>query len=447
MSNALAIAAVTRLMKDLLNDAVVNGDISADVGTDVLVTALPPDRVLNGNGEPQRTQLNVFLHRITPNAALANTDLPTRDGGGKLLARPRLALDLHYLLTAYSAEELHAEILLGYAVELFHESPILARGQVRHALSTGVNGTILPPAFRSAAASRLADQFELIKITPQTLSMDDMSKLWTALQTHYRTTVAYQVSVVLIEREQPTQAALPVLTRGPGDPATGRDAGVVSRPSLSPGVPTLLAVAPAAGQPAARLGEVVTLGGTGLDAGEALVRFAESGTDRVLLLAPVSPPTPEAIRVQLPSGPPLAPADPLAGTGADPGAWRIGTYGVGVALHPGGGRPDRETNTLPLVLAPRIAPAAAAVAGGTEIAVTCSPLIRAEQTVVMVISQDEVPVPDLTADTETVSVVRSDLVSGARVPVRLRVAGIDSLLVDRTTAPPSFDPSQIVVVP
>ena len=46
MSNALAIASVTRLLKDLLNDTLVNGDISGDIGTDVIVTSLPPDRVL-----------------------------------------------------------------------------------------------------------------------------------------------------------------------------------------------------------------------------------------------------------------------------------------------------------------------------------------------------------------------------------------------------------------
>ena len=56
-----------------------------------------------------------------------------------------------------------------------------------------------------------------------------MSRLWTAIQAHYRPTAAYVVSVVLIEARQPTRQALPVLagrsTRG------GRDRGVKVAPA------------------------------------------------------------------------------------------------------------------------------------------------------------------------------------------------------------------------
>ena len=52
-------------------------------------------------------------------------------------------------------------------------------------------------------ASDLADQVELIKITPAAMSIDDMSKLWTAIQSNYRPSSAYQVSVVLIEGTRP----------------------------------------------------------------------------------------------------------------------------------------------------------------------------------------------------------------------------------------------------
>ena len=242
MSNALAIASVTRLLKDLLNDTLINGDVSGDTGTDVVVSALPPDRVLDRLGENQPGQLNLYLHRITPNPALANSDLPTRDARYGIVTRPRLALDLHYLLTAYSEQELHAEILLGYAMEMFHETPVLARNMIRAALEGNVSGGILPPAFQNTDPARLADQLELIRITPQPLSMDDMSKLWTSFQTHYRTTVAYMVSVVLIERDQPVRKPLPVLSRGPVDAVSGRERGVVVTPDLLPATPALTGI-------------------------------------------------------------------------------------------------------------------------------------------------------------------------------------------------------------
>lgn len=446
MSNALAIASVTRLLKDLLNDAIVNGDIAAQMGTSVQVTAQPPDRVLGNEENGEDTRLNVYLHRVTKNAALSNGDLPTRDGSGRLVNKPRLALDLHYLLTAYSSQELHAEILLGYAMELFHENPILARGVVRQALQSGVNGSILPPAFQTVAASRLADQIELIKITLQTLSLDDMSKLWTALQTNYRTTVSYLVSVVLIERDQPRRSPLPVLSRGAVDAVTGREAGVLSRPSLIPSVPTLCAVEPAGGQPSARLGEVLSLSGFSLDSGEVRARFRDPETGVEFDLAPSAPPTPERVNVLLPGGPPLPDVHPLAGSGSDPGVWRIGSYQVRL-VYSGGGGPVRQTNSLSFTLAPRATPSVAAVPDGVEITVGCQPRIRASQPVAIVIGQDESNLPALTSDSDSVSLIRDDLTSGLQLAVRLRVAGIDSLLIDRTAQPPAYDSSQIVLIP
>jgi Pvc16 N-terminal domain len=446
MSNALAIASVTRLLKDLLNDTLVNGDISGDIGTDVIVTALPPDRVLERMNEQTPSQLNLYLHRITPNAAISTSDLPTRDARGAIVHRPRLALDLHYLLTAYTNQELHGEILLGYAMEMFHETPVLARNMVRAALQGGVNGTILPPAFQTTDPARLADQIELIKINPQTLSMDDMSKLWTAFQTNYRTTVAYLVSVVLIERDQPARTPLPVLSRGPVDMTTGRDACVVVNSDLLPPTPTLTELQAPARRPAIRLGDTLTLTGHRLDAGEARIRFTEPETGGSIDLTPAAAPTPDRMMADLPSGPPLAANHPLAGTGSDPGAWRIGTYLVDVALTRAGA-PERITNRLPIALAPRATPSAAAVPAGTRVTVTCEPRIRARQPLSLIVGQAEAPIEPLVADADQVSAVFPGLQAGARLPIRLRVAGIDSLLIDPEPTPPRFDPTQFVLVP
>lgn len=441
MSNALAIASVTRLLKDLLNDALVNGDISGDIGSDVTVTAVPPDRALLLVGDNQPSLLNIFLHRISRNPALANSDLPTRDGRGGLVARPRLALDLHYLLSAYASQELHSEILLGYAMELFHETPILSRGAIRAALQGGLNGSILPPAFQGDDPARLADQIELVRITPQPLSLDDISKLWTAFQTNYRTTVAYTVTVVLIERALPARSPLPVLSRGPRDPVSGRDAGIMVQTGLTPAVPLLTQLA----NPAIRLGDVLRLAGHHLDAGDARVRFTLAETGQAITLAPIAAPSPKRIEVRLPVGPPLDPADPLAGTGADPGAWRIGPYMADVVLSAGGR--ERVTNRLPLMLVPRASPAVAAEPAGTRISVGSSPRIRAGQSVSVIAGQAEAIVDPSAADVDQVSALFVGLAPGAILPVRLRVGGVESLVIDPSMSPPGFDPSQMVTVP
>ena len=46
------------------------------------------------------------------------------------------------------------------------------------------------------------------------MSSDEMSKLWSAIQSHYRPSAAYHVSVVLIEGNGPRVSPLPVLSRG-----------------------------------------------------------------------------------------------------------------------------------------------------------------------------------------------------------------------------------------
>jgi hypothetical protein len=68
---------------------------------------------------------------------------------------------------------------------------------------------MLPP-LNALVASELADQIEQIRITPETMTIEDVSKLWMAIQSHYRPTAGYQASVVLIESKRSARSALPV---------------------------------------------------------------------------------------------------------------------------------------------------------------------------------------------------------------------------------------------
>ena len=204
MANALAIAAVSAVLKDLLTNAMVSAQLPNEVGVRV---GPPPASGNNGNGA-QSTQLNLFLYQVMANANWRNECLPTRNGRGDRLNRTPLALNLHYLLTAYGNSEFEAEIILGYAMQLFHERAILSRAAIRRALSgEGVDGSEI------LATAGLAEQMELIKISPQYLDTEDMSRLWSSLQANYRTSTAYQVSVVLIEPEEQAAIAPPVINR------------------------------------------------------------------------------------------------------------------------------------------------------------------------------------------------------------------------------------------
>jgi hypothetical protein len=210
MSNALAIASVSAVLKDLLNNAVIDHQLSGVVG-EVTVSILPPDRVLV-EGQAETSRINLFMYQVTPNAGWRNVGLPGRDADGDRIRNPPLGIDLHYLITTYGASELHAEILLGYALMLLHETPILSRDAIRRTLApvSPVTGQILPAPLNTLTASELADQVEQIRLVPEAMSLEEVSKLWGAIQSHYRPTAAYQASVVLIESRRPTRSALPV---------------------------------------------------------------------------------------------------------------------------------------------------------------------------------------------------------------------------------------------
>jgi len=214
MSSALAIASVTAVLKNLLDNGMIDDQVTVSVGS-VAVSALAPDLIpldQNAGG-----RLNLFLYRVTPNQGWRHVGLPARDAAGDRVANPPLALDLHYLLTAYAAHDLHAEILLGYGMRLLHETPVLSRPAIRRAL--GAPGLVtdpdssLPPALEALGASGLADQVEMVKITPEAASTEEVSRLWAAFQSRYRPSALYQASVVLIEAERPARAPLPVRAR------------------------------------------------------------------------------------------------------------------------------------------------------------------------------------------------------------------------------------------
>jgi hypothetical protein len=210
VSNALGIAAVTAVLRDILN----NRAIDASVGN-VTVTTKPPDKLKTDTHE--ETQLNLFLYQVTPNQGWRNAGQPSvAPDGANRLSNPPLALDLHYLLSAYSDEEFKAEVLLGYGMQALHETPVLTREMVRNHFTvdpTSLTGAGLPPPLDTLAAGELADQVELVKITPQPLSTEELSKLWTAFGAHYRPTTGYLATVVLIESRRPTRSALPVKDR------------------------------------------------------------------------------------------------------------------------------------------------------------------------------------------------------------------------------------------
>lgn len=427
MSNALALAAVTAVIKDLLDNALVDASLNAALGTNVNVTALAPDLIDTENATAP--QLNLYLYRVSPNSGWRNAALPSRSGDGTRLTDPPLALDLHYLLSAYGTQDFEAEILLGYAMQQLHERPVLTRDAIRTTLAapSPVDGSLLPAAFGALAASDLADQVELVKISPEPLGVEELSKLWSAFQANYRPSAAYLASVVLIESHRAKRAALPVLTIGVND----RGPTVVT--GLVPPFPTLESVVPPDQKPSAYLGETVRLLGHHLTPDPATPVTAELSHPRLTLPLTILVP---------PAG--ISEGEIVFAFNTPANATAPGVYALTIALTQDG--TPRRTNALPLVLAPRIdAIAANTVGATTTFTVQTTPQVRPEQPASLVVGTREAPAQPHALLTGTLTFEMEDVAAGSHA-VRLRVDGIESVLIDRTETPPVFLPSQQVTV-
>src|ERR1700693_6032747 len=254
MSSALAIAGVSAVLQSFLTNLYTG--MSGLFGGTVTVAAKAPDLVQEAlaPGSPEN-RVNLFLHQVTHNQGWRNDSLPSVGADGRTrIANPPLALDLHYLLTAYGSEDWQAEALLGFALLMLHENPVLTRNDIRTAVSKLPVNDPANPLSTPLISAGLADQIEMLKITPATLGREEMAWLWTALKADYRPTFPFQVSVVLIEPQHPARSSLPVLQRD-----------ITVQPNLLPALPVILSVFPLNRQAVANLGDTVTVQGTNLN--------------------------------------------------------------------------------------------------------------------------------------------------------------------------------------
>jgi hypothetical protein len=223
MSNYKAIAVVTAALRNRLSN-VCTGVLSA-----ATVTTLRPD--ISATNLPT-AGVNLFLYQVTPNAALRNSDLPTRRSDGTVIKHPIAAIDLHYLFSFYGNDaNFETQMLLGSVVGNLHAEPTLSRSDIEgvfsaSALGTAADGGVATPGDLTISEltvpnqaalsdpSGLADAVDLVRFTPTELSLEELSKLWSVfLDTPYVLSFIYQAGPVLIEDTSatPTAAALPVM--------------------------------------------------------------------------------------------------------------------------------------------------------------------------------------------------------------------------------------------
>ena len=399
MSNALALAGVTAVLQYYLEALYSSAGVSSNFPSAVTVSCLAPDQVKKlievGKAENEN-QVNIFLHQVTHNAAWRNVDFASKSSDGTTrTGNPPLALNLHYLLTVYGSASWQSEALLGFALMMLYEAPVLTRNDITSAISEITNPLSQFYSTNTLNSSLdttgIEDQIELMKITPESMSREELAWLWTALKADYRTTFPFQVSVVLMQPDLPMSFALPVLQTvfAPGQP----DSVVPMQP------PQILTVQTPSGQMGATPGSTVTVTGEFLTgANQVSLSNTRYG---VQFTIPVTQSQGELLSFALPSD--------------AAGEYPAGVYDLTVQfINSSSGTVQVSSNTLPLAVAPSL-PAtqtATTVVTGSTTTVTISsfsPAIWEGQEVILSLSVLGTPYTSVSAQAEPFSALPASL--------------------------------------
>lgn len=296
MSNFQAIGGVSATLKALLTDRMeLPGGVAR---ADFQVTVGPPRPDGQDGSNIESPRVNLFLYRATENGCLKNQEIPGQ-GQRSAYGRPPLSLDLHYLLTAYGTtddgdrfvDETLSHFLLGSAMRVLHDNPIITE-QLR---------AMRDPLPAPVLDANLRGEFEHVKLNLEPLSLEDLSKVWTALTLPFRVAAAYQVTVVQIESLRARRIVRPVgeppLARTAGPPPTGPRVFVAPfrHPQIAelrfrrPGDPAGTERTP----PYGRVGDTLII--RGQDFGGEALRVRIGG-----LSIPVAPAAPDRIELTIP---------------------------------------------------------------------------------------------------------------------------------------------------
>jgi hypothetical protein len=193
MSDYAALGGVSRSLRTLLQDRMEIPPLPSGF-TRVPITIGTPDE----DDDTSVPRINLFLYRVTENRFHKNQEIPGH-GHPAAYGQPPLTLDLHYLVTAYGStkesgaqfsDETLAQWLMGSAMRVLHDYPIITED-----LENGEGVPILDTS--------LLGEFERVKLCLEPLSLEDVTKVWTALTLPFRLSAAYAVSVVQIESQGP----------------------------------------------------------------------------------------------------------------------------------------------------------------------------------------------------------------------------------------------------
>jgi hypothetical protein len=317
MSDFRAIGGVSATLQTLLQDRM---ELPDGVSSVPVTVGPPPFTAKDNEQHTEDPRVNLFLYRVTENGYLQNQEIPGRGSPGAF-GHPPLSLNLHYLVTGYGTiqvigdngtllfDDTTAHFLLGSAMRVLHDVPIV----------TDVVTTVRPPSGSAVLHESLLDAFERVRLSLEPLTLEDITKVWTALALRYRLSAAYVVNVVQIESQrkrtfprpvgQPASSSTPPLPTDPPAPGPWIYVMTIQTPTITEVKVIRAGDSVEQPFPYARINDTLVLRGTFLSGPVTSVAFGE-------VVVPASSAQPDLVLATIPDA-------AIFGVGAIPSALQL----------------------------------------------------------------------------------------------------------------------------
>lgn len=166
MSDYTALRAVSLTLRGLLEQFMTVS------GTDILLKS-PKEMKEDGD-----SGVSVWLYRVARDEH--NLNQPPERVGPSLVRRQPMPVCLYYLITPMMTEPLDEQELLGRVLQVFNDHPVLRGGDL---------------------ADTLAGSDVELHLFLESLTLEELTRVWGALQESYQASLSYMVHVVTIDSE------------------------------------------------------------------------------------------------------------------------------------------------------------------------------------------------------------------------------------------------------
>lgn len=187
MSNFDAVWAVSRTLQALLTQQIEMDPLFTQK---IPVVLESPKAIRAANSTVEGGSLSIWLYRVVRNEFLLNRQ-PTRIAADRVV-HPGIPINLHYLITPMHETADMQQTVLGKVLQVFNDHMLL-------------RGSDLQEALRDSA--------EELRLSLETLSLEELTRVWGALFEPYQLSVSYSVQVVTIDSALEPSKATPVETR------------------------------------------------------------------------------------------------------------------------------------------------------------------------------------------------------------------------------------------